>query len=223
VKEQTSSETILHEAYSRFGDGLILACSFGGVSGMILLDMTRKLFPEIPVFTLDTEFLFSETIALREQAAARYNFTPLVMTPAPNATPGPRLPSVDDCCAARKVEPTRRALEGKSAWIVGLRRDQSKTREAVEPIAWDEEFGLYKVAPLWDWTEEDCQAYVKEHDVPVNSLHAQGYPSIGCWPCTRAVKEGEDLRAGRWAEEEKTECGLHLKAPSAPSNGGTRT
>ena len=96
MDSESSPETILQEAYTRFGSGLILACSFGGVSGMVLLDMTRRLFPEIPVFTVDTEFLFPETIALREQAATHYAFTPLVMTPVLNATPGPRLPSVDD-------------------------------------------------------------------------------------------------------------------------------
>ena len=141
------------------------------------------------------------------------------MVPAENATPGPRLPSVDACCAARKVEPNGRALAGKSAWIAGLRRDQSKTREEVLPISWDAEFDLYKLAPLYNWTEEDCWAYVKAHDVPVNPLHAQGYASIGCTTCTRPVAPGEDLRAGRWDGEEKTECGLHLKITPAPPMG----
>jgi phosphoadenosine phosphosulfate reductase len=203
---------ILRWAGATFGEsGLTLACSFGGVSGMVLLDLTRELLPDVSVFTLDTEYLFPETHALRALASEHYQFTPLVMTPKESATPGPRLPSVDACCAARKVEPTGRALAGKSAWIAGLRRDQSKTREEVLPVAWDEEFSLYKIAPLWAWTEDDCQTYVRENDVPVNALHDRGYPSIGCTHCTRAVAPGEDLRAGRWADDEKTECGLHLK------------
>ncbi len=217
LKDATPAE-ILRWAGATFGDDLTLACSFGGVSGMVLLDLTRKLLPDVSVFTLDTGYLFPETHALRELAAERYKFTPLVMTPAENATPGPRLPSLDACCAARKVEPTGRALAGKSAWIAGLRRDQSKMREEVLPMAWDPEFSLYKIAPLWAWTEDDCWAYVNENKVPVNALHAQGYPSIGCTHCTRAVAPGEDLRAGRWSDEEKTECGLHLprSAPLSP-------
>ena len=212
-------QDILRWAQETFSDGLTLACSFGGVTGMVLLDMVQNAAPQVSVFTLDTGFLFPETHDTREAAARKYGFTPLVMTPAPNATPGPRLPSVDACCAARKVEPTGRALAGKSAWIAGLRRDQSKTREQVLPVRWDDEFGLYKIAPLFAWTEEDCWEYVRRRDVPVNPLHAQGYASIGCTTCTRAVAPGEDLRAGRWSDLEKTECGLHLKSAPGPNNG----
>jgi phosphoadenosine phosphosulfate reductase len=212
----STPEEILVWAGREFGaENVTLACSFGGVSGMVLLELTRKLLPATSVFTLDTGFLFPETHALREAAATRYGFVPLVLTPAADATPGPRLPTTDACCAARKVAPTRRGLAGKSAWIAGLRRDQSRTREALQPVAWDDEFGLYKIAPLWSWTEEQCQDYIQSHDTPVNALHAQGFPSIGCWPCTRAIKPGEDLRAGRWEGEEKLECGLHLKTGGA--------
>ena len=218
---EKTPEQVLAWAGETFGDGLTLACSFGGVSGMVLLDMAVKaLGADLSVFTLDTGFLFPETHATRETATRRYGITPLVMVPLERATPGPRLPNVEACCAARKVEPNGRALAGKAAWIAGLRRDQSKTREAVVPVSWDAEFGLYKIAPLWVWTEEDCWVYVRKNDVPVNPLHAQGYASIGCTTCTRAVAPGEDLRAGRWADEEKTECGLHLKITPGPNNGG---
>ena len=210
-------EEILCWAHGAFGGNLTLACSFGGVTGMVLLDMSRRVAPEILVFTLDTGFLFPETHQTREVASKKYNFKPLVMTSALDITPGPRLPSVDACCAARKVEPTGRALAGKDAWIAGLRRDQSKTRKEVLPVTWDDEFGLYKVAPLWNWTEEDCWSYVNANKVPVNPLHAQGYASIGCTTCTRAIAPGEDLRAGRWADLEKTECGLHLKVAPDPT------
>ena len=109
----------------------------------------------------------------------------------------------------RKVEPNERALAGKSAWIAGLRRDQSDTRQGILPVQWDEKFGLYKICPLWNWSEDQVNNYIQANDVPINPLHAQGYTSIGCTHCTRANKDGGNLRGGRWAGTDKTECGLH--------------
>ena len=207
---------ILRWAWETFAEKLTLACSFGGVSGMALLDMAVKIDPSIRVFYLDTDFLFPETYRTRDAAVRRYGITPLgfraKLTPEQQAAQfGDALwkTNPDQCCAIRKVEPNARALEGMDAWVAGLRRDQSKTRRVIDPVQWDAQFGLYKIAPLWNWTEDEVWAYIGRERIPVNPLHVDGYPSIGCTHCTRRVAAGEDSRAGRWSEVGKTECGLH--------------
>ena len=211
-------QEILRWAAERFGDGVTLACSFGGVTGMALLDMAAKNTPGIPVFYVDTDFLFPETHNAIEAVTRRYGVIPLgfrpKLTPEEQAARyGDRLWERDPdlCCAIRKVEPNRAALAGKSAWIAGLRRDQSDTRRQVRPVQWDAKFGLYKICPLWNWDEEKVWYYIAQEGVPVNALHAHGYASIGCTHCTRPVGKNEDLRAGRWSGREKTECGLHTR------------
>lgn len=214
----TPQET-LRWSIDRFPGEITLACSFGGLSGMVLLDMVMRLDRSIPVFYLDTDLLFPETLATRDAAIARYDFQPLGFRAERTldqqaAAHGPALwaRDPDACCALRKVAPNRRALEGHSAWISGLRRDQSAARRDVQRVGWDVEFGLVKINPLVDWTENQLWDYVNENQVPHNPLHAQGYPSIGCIPCTRPVAAGEDARAGRWTGFEKTECGLHSRS-----------
>ncbi|HEX2909785.1 MAG TPA: phosphoadenylyl-sulfate reductase [Chloroflexia bacterium] len=209
-------QKILEWAIEQFGSEIGLACSFGGISGMALLDMAVKINPDVRVFYLDTAFLFPETYALKEEVSRRYNIKPLAyhpkLTPEEQARQyGEALwqRDPDQCCAIRKVEPNRRALSGLKAWITGLRRDQSATRRQVRPLEWDAKFNLYKVSPLWNWSELEVWQYIHDHDVPYNPLHSQGYPSLGCTHCTRAVSEGEDSRAGRWSNFAKTECGLH--------------
>jgi phosphoadenosine phosphosulfate reductase len=207
---------ILSWSIQTFGDRLGLASSFGGVSGMVLLDMAVKIDPGIRVFYMDTDFLFPETYQTRDKAMRRYGITPLAyrskLTPEEQAAQyGERLWERDPdlCCALRKVEPNGRALDGLDAWIAGLRRDQSASRSNVQPVMWDSKFGLYKVCPLWSWSEDQVWDYIGRERVSVNPLHVDGYPSIGCTHCTRRVGPGEDLRAGRWSGIEKTECGLH--------------
>jgi phosphoadenosine phosphosulfate reductase len=213
---RVSPSEVLEWAIHKFGNGLGLASSFGGVSGMVLLDMAVKIDPKIRVFYVDTDFLFPETYQTRDKAMRRYGITPLgyrpKLTPEEQATQyGDRLWERDPdlCCALRKVEPNKRAVEGLDAWIAGLRQDQSATRSNVQPVMWDAKFGLYKICPLWNWTEDEVWAYIGKERVSVNPLHVDGYPSIGCTHCTRRVAAGEDLRAGRWSGAEKTECGLH--------------
>ena len=211
-------QQILEWAIRQFSPNLTLACSFGGISGMVLLDMAVKLAPQIRVFYLDTGFLFPETYALQDEVARRYGIKPVAfqpqLSPAAQALEfGEALwqREPDKCCAIRKVEPNRRALEGMRAWIAGLRRDQSATRRQVRAVEWDSKFGLYKINPLWDWTEEMLWIYIRAEEIPYNPLHEQGYPSLGCTNCTRPVAQGEDSRAGRWSGFNKTECGLHVK------------
>jgi phosphoadenosine phosphosulfate reductase len=176
----------------------------------------------IDVFTLDTGRHFPETLETLEASELRYGLKIRVMAPdareleelvARDGIFGFRL-AVENrkaCCDVRKVRPLQRALVGAAGWVSGLRRDQSAGRADVPFAAWDGEHGLIKVNPIADWSLETLQAYVAENNVPVNPLHAKGFPSIGCQPCTRAVRPGEDIRAGRWwwENEDGKECGLH--------------
>ena len=217
--ETATPQEILAWAARRYQTGLALACSFGGPSGMVLLDMVMAIDRRVEVFYLDTDFLFPETYKLRDIAAARYGFEPVgymsLLTPEQQAQRhGDELWSRDPdaCCAIRKVEPNRRALDGKIAWISGIRRDQTKQRAATPVVEWDEKFGLVKVNPLATWSEPQVWKYIVENGVPYNELHDRGYPSIGCTYCTNAVRPGDDPRSGRWQGQDKVECGLHVSA-----------
>ncbi len=199
----------------------VLASSFG-LEDMVLTDLIDRHGLAIGIFTLDTGRLHEETYRLMQETKARYR-TP-VMAFAPEraavesyvAAHGPNgfYDSVElrqSCCHIRKVEPLRRALAGKGSWITGQRRQQSPTRRDLPFRERDTENGLDKYNPLAAWTTEDVWAYIRAHDVPYNALHDQGFVSIGCAPCTRAITVGEDIRAGRWWWEnpETKECGLH--------------
>ena len=187
---------------------------------MVLVDLVARAGLDVPVYYLETDLLFAETHELIARVHERYGIEALpvrteLSLEAQAAAYGNELwaRDPDRCCALRKVEPQRRFLASYGAWITGLRRDQADTRKDVPFVQWDDRSGgLVKIAPLADWTERDVWAYLVRHDVPYNVLHDRGYPSIGCVPCTRSVKPGEDLRAGRWAGTEKVECGLHASS-----------
>lgn len=220
--EVRDPQEVLHWAISTFFPDIALACSFGGTSGMVLLDMVMKINPKVEVFYLDTDFLFPETYRLKEEAAERYGFIPLtfksMLTPEEQARQyGDALwaRNPDLCCQLRKVEPMGRALAGKRAWIAGLRRDQATTRRNIRILEWDTQFHLIKVNPLANWTERDVWRYIVENNVPYNPLHDRGYPSIGCTHCTKPVAAGADPRSGRWQGFEKIECGIHQQPPRA--------
>ncbi|MCL6632917.1 MAG: phosphoadenylyl-sulfate reductase [Alicyclobacillus herbarius] len=213
--ENTPAEDILREAV-RLVDGLTFACSFGA-EDMVLLDMLMNIHPNASVFYLDTDVLFPETYELVERAKARYGIPNLhqvraKLTLAEQAEQyGDELwkRDPDQCCALRKVQPLTEWLAGHEGWITGIRREQAPTRRNAKTFEWDKKFGLVKVNPLVRWTNDEVWDYIKAHDVPYNPLHDQGYPSIGCFHCTRPVAPGEDPRSGRWAGFAKTECGLH--------------
>jgi phosphoadenosine phosphosulfate reductase len=222
--EGRSAQEVLNWALATYGTSMALACSFGGPSGMVLLDMALTLEPSLPVFYVDTGLLFPETYNLAAEVAARYHITPVAVrsnlsVDAQAATHGPALWSrePDRCCDVRKVQPQRAFLAGYQAWITGVRRDQASTRRVTPVVGWDGQGGLAKIAPLAAWTEGDVWSYIRAHDIPYNPLHDLGYPSIGCTHCTRPVRAGEDPRAGRWAGFNKIECGLHrpLEASTA--------
>lgn len=209
---------VLAYALERYAERIVLACSFGA-EDVALLHMIHQINPNVPLFYLDTDFLFPETYELRDRLIARYRLASSQiiratssLTPEQQATQygeGLWLREPDRCCALRKVEPLTRVLKDFSAWITGIRRDQAPTRANAGLIEWDKKFQLVKVNPLARWTSEDVWTYIRLHDVPYNPLHDRHYPSIGCTHCTAPVMPGDDPRSGRWKNSGKTECGLH--------------
>lgn len=222
--EGATPQAIIEWTLATYGERLTLACSFGGPSGMVLLDMALNLKPDLPVFYLDTSFLFPETHALVATVARKYGITPhpvqAHLAPAQQvAAYGEALwtRDPDQCCDLRKVAPQREYLRQFAAWMTGIRRDQAATRRATPVIQWDANFGLAKISPLARWDEAEIWKYILAHDIPYNALHDQGYPSIGCTHCTRPVAKGEDARAGRWSNFIKTECGIHRPTSVPPT------
>lgn len=202
----------------------VMASSFGA-EDMVLLDLVWKHAPDIEIFTLDTGRLPKETYELMQTVKNRYQREVHVFFPdaatieafVSHNGPNAFYESVDfrkQCCGIRKVAPLKRALEDKKAWITGMRRSQSVTRNELPVSEWDADHELQKFSPLTDWSNGEIWKYIKAFDVPYNALHDEGYASIGCAPCTRAITPGEDIRAGRWWWEnpETKECGLHVKS-----------
>jgi phosphoadenosine phosphosulfate reductase len=209
------AEHLLTWAVGAFAPDLCLASSFGPQS-IVLMHMLSAIDPETTVFYLDTDLLFPETYELRDRLSARFGMT-ITRVPASvtleqqAASLGPELwaREPDYCCHLRKVVPLRRFLASRPAWITGIRASQTAQRARSARIEWDETNHLVKLNPLLDWTTERVWDHIHAHDLPFNRLHLAGFPSIGCRPCTRAVRPGEDGRAGRWAGFAKTECGIH--------------
>ncbi len=209
------------DGFEKEKDRIAFASSLGA-EDQVLTQMILSMKPDARIFVLDTGRFHSETYDLMDRTMKQYGFHYEVLFPeAPDVEEmeslyGPNLfyESIDNrkkCCAARKVKPLRRILSTLDVWITGLRKNQAVTRGGIEKIEWDEANGLIKLNPLADWSESDVWEYIKGHNIPYNKLHDQGFPSIGCAPCTRAVLPGEDVRAGRWWWEtpEQKECGLH--------------
>ncbi len=216
--EAKSPQDVVAYAIEKYHPRIVLACSFGA-EDVVLVDMIHRINPHVPLFYLDTEFLFPETYQTRDRVIAHYELKPAqvlqmksLLTPERQASEhGDRLwtTNPDQCCQLRKVEPLTRVLKGYEAWITGIRRDQSPTRAHSGLVEWDQKFGLVKVNPLARWSWTDVWTYIKIFEVPYNALHDRNYPSIGCTHCTAPVTEGDDPRSGRWKNFGKTECGLH--------------
>ncbi|HUR51260.1 MAG TPA: phosphoadenylyl-sulfate reductase [Mycobacteriales bacterium] len=212
--EEASPQEVLRWAADTFGDRFCVSSSMGDG---VLASLAASVAPGVEVVFLDTGYHFAETIGTRDAVAQVYDVKvrtvlPLLSVPQQNAQHGAELwrRDPDACCAMRKVEPLARALQDVDAYATGIRRDESGTRSATPVVEWDTKRGKVKVNPLARWTQQDVDAYVEEHGILVNPLTYDGYPSIGCAPCTRRVSAGEDPRAGRWADSAKTECGLHV-------------
>ena len=211
--EDATAQEVLRWAVDTFGDRFVVSSSMGDG---VLSSLVASVQPGVDVVFLDTGYHFPETIGTRDAVAQVYDvnvrtFLPLLSVPAQDAAHGAELwrRDPDACCAMRKVEPLTRALADYDAFASGLRRDEAPSRAATAVVEWDDKRGKVKVNPLVRWTADDVDAYVAANGVLVNPLVADGYPSIGCAPCTHRVAPGEDPRAGRWKGSDKTECGLH--------------
>jgi len=216
LKQQPDYLDILKWAYQEYQDDIVYSCSFGA-EGIVLIDLIHKVNPTAKIIFLDTGLHFPETYELIEKVKRRYPTLKITML-KPKITleeqakwygeelwkDNPNL-----CCHMRKVVPLKEALQDVKAWISGLRRDQSATRSQTQYINKDSKFQRIKICPLIHWTWEDILTYIELNKLPYNPLHDQGYPSIGCAPCTLPVTESGDSRSGRWAGHNKTECGLH--------------
>jgi phosphoadenosine phosphosulfate reductase len=222
--ESKNAHERLQTIISRYNtDRLVLATSFSA-EDQVLLDMAVKINASIRIFTLDTGRQFQETYDVFDVTQKKYNVSIEVYAPERSEIelftmkngPNAMYYSIDlrkECCRIRKIVPLRKALSTADAWICGLRQEQSVTRFNCDPAEIDSANGIVKFSPLYDWTKEMVWEYIKKNSVPYNLLHDKNYPSIGCAPCTRAVKDGDDDRAGRWWWEsvEQKECGLHKK------------
>lgn len=220
LETMESPQAVLRWAAQTYGDRLAVVTSFQP-TGIVTLHMLQQIAPRTPVLTLDTGRLFPQTYALIDRLERDLNLNlrrvrAEMSLDEQNQHFGVDLwrRDPDLCCYLRKVQPLEQALAhgGFGAWITGLRRDQSPERANTPIITWDGRHDMPKIAPFATWTEAMIWTYIKTHELPYNPLHDQGYPSIGCVTCTRAVADGEDARAGRWSFAPKTECGLHLHA-----------
>jgi phosphoadenosine phosphosulfate reductase len=209
-----SADAVLAWAAAEFGPRLAVTSS---MADGVLPHLVSQHLPGVDVLFLDTGYHFAETIGTRDRVAWELDVRVVNVTASrsvedQDAFLGPRLHDRDPatCCRLRKVEPLARALAAYEAWVTGVRRDETTHRAATPLISWDERNQVVKIAPLAAWSEDDVLDYAERHQVPANPLLAEGYPSIGCAPCTRPVAPGHDPRSGRWAGFAKTECGLHL-------------
>ncbi|MDZ7718344.1 MAG: phosphoadenylyl-sulfate reductase [Balneolaceae bacterium] len=213
--EYESVEDLLIWVSETFGNEAVLGTGFGP-SGMVLIHKITQLDLDIKAFCLDTNLLFEETYNLWNKVEKRFNINVESVSPILTLEGQAKLheeklweTNPDQCCYLRKVLPLQKYLSNKRAWITGLRRSQSQMRKDVEKIEWDSSNKVFKLNPLANWSQEKIWEYIKEQDLPYNPLHDEGYPSIGCIPCTEPAT-GESERSGRWKNLEKTECGIHL-------------
>jgi phosphoadenosine phosphosulfate reductase len=214
--EKAAPEEIIAWGVKRYAPYLTMATAFGP-EGCVILSMLARVAPETYVFNLETGYQFQETLDLRDRIADKYGIQVDLLQPelsveeyeAVHGGPLYRT-NPNQCCFDRKIMTLQRVSQVMHAWMSGIRRDQSADRAQASVVGWDKKFGLVKISPLANWTKQDVWKLITDEQIPYNPLHDQGYPSIGCWPCTRAVEAGEtDERAGRWSGMQKTECGLH--------------
>jgi phosphoadenosine phosphosulfate reductase len=202
--ETAPAGKVVSWALERFGGSVAVASSFEDV---VLMDLAVAAQPDVEVVFLDTGAHFPETLQFVEKVRLRYGLNLTITQPGPESATAPC--GTDGCCRLRKVEPLRRALHGRAAWLTGLKRTDAPTRTSAPIVEWDATFGLVKANPLATWTGDDVASYLADHGLPQHPLVAKGYRSIGCAPTTRPVASDEDARAGLWSGSDKVECGLH--------------
>ena len=200
------AHNVLRWAHRRFGEGLCVTASFGDA---VLAHLASEAIPGVEITLLDTGYLFAETEWFAEELRSRFDLNLRIIRPQADLPANVWQTDTDACCAARKVEPLERALNGRTAWVSGLRRSDSDARRRAPFVHQDLLRGVVKVNPLAGWTDAHVVTYVAAYGIPDHPLADRGFPSIGCWPCTRPVADGADQRSGRWADSVKTECGLH--------------
>ena len=224
IEAGTPSREIIRVGLNYTGEQVKLACSFS-IEDVVVIDLLQRFAPQVSVFALDTGRLPEETYETAEAISQRYGVKIDWYFPQQAAVEKlerekglfsfrESIENRKECCAIRKVEPLQRALAGLNGWITGMRREQSVTRTELQPLEQDEMHGgILKINPLTDWSQQELWLYADKHRLPINRLHKQGYPSIGCAPCTRPVNQGDDLRSGRWWWEsaDHKECGLHRR------------
>jgi phosphoadenosine phosphosulfate reductase len=203
--DAATPQRIVAWAVGWYGEEIVLASSF---QDCVLIDIAVSVDPAIRVLFLDTGFHFPETLEYVELVRARYGLNLEVVRP--EVGPGEFPCGTPECCQVRKVAPLDRALRGMRAWMTGIRRDETPERSGADVVEWDARAGRVKVNPLASWTQSDVVAYAARRGLPEHPLVAKGFASIGCAPTTRPVADGEHPRAGRWPDEDKTECGLHV-------------
>jgi phosphoadenosine phosphosulfate reductase len=215
--EAAEPPEIIRWAAERYCDRLTMATAFGP-EGCAIIHWLATVAPRTHVFNLETGYQFQETLELRDRLARRYGIEVVLERPATTVEEYERIhggplhrTDSNRCCADRKIAVIERVLERFDAWMSGIRRDQSSDRALSPIVGWDRKFGVVKISPLANWTKAKVWDLIVRENIPYNPLHDQGYISIGCWPCTRAITAGEDERAGRWSGTAKTECGLHSK------------
>jgi phosphoadenosine phosphosulfate reductase len=215
--EAAEPPEIIRWAAERYGDRLTMATAFGP-EGCAIIHWLATVAPRTHVFNLETGYQFQETLELRDRLARRYGIEVVLERPATTVEEYERIhggplhrTDSNRCCADRKIAVIERVLERFDAWMSGIRRDQSSDRALSPIVGWDRKFGVVKISPLANWTKAKVWDLIVRENIPYNPLHDQGYISIGCWPCTRAITAEEDERAGRWSGTAKTECGLHSK------------
>lgn len=221
--EMWPAEKVLQWAFDKFHTNIEIASAFGA-EGLVLIDIAVRVRPQLKIFTIDTGYLFSESMALASIVEQRYG----VSVQHVRASVSPERQAQlygealwrrdpDLCCSIRKVEPLKVRLSSLKAWVTAIRRDQTPGRKNAGKVEWDSNHGLVKVNPLADWSHEQVWSYIRKHELTYNPLHDQGYPSIGCTNCTRPVLQDEGPRAGRWSGFSKIECGLHSSKPADQS------
>jgi phosphoadenosine phosphosulfate reductase len=224
---------IIQWAVDRFGDGLVVGSSFGKDS-IVIVDLARRLRPDVPVLFLETGYHFPETLAFRDRLRSEVGWNivdvrPELTVAEQDVAYGAQLygRSPDSCCAMRKVEPLRRALAGRKAWMTGVRRSQHPQRAATPVVEWqevgDDGRGVFKINPLVAWSLAEVDAYMDGHALPRHPLWARGYPSIGCAPCTAPASLADGERSGRWKGQGKIECGIHVVGVRRGAAAGTET
>lgn len=218
--QEAHPDEVLKWGYKTFGSDMVLGTGFGP-SGMLLIHRIQRLGLPVSVFYLDTHLLFDETYKLRDTLEELYNIDIIRVSPDLSLEEQTEqygdelwLKDPDTCCHIRKVLPLRNFLSDKKAWISGVRRSQSETRKQTQIVEWDPGNDVVKINPLATWSTEEVWDYIHINELPYNPLHDEGYPSIGCIPCTQPVLNGEDERAGRWRGSDKMECGIHLPTQS---------